>query len=400
LLILLHIHSTTPCRPRWQRSPGECGYNQFLYPNWRDVKQIFTFLVARVPRDGELGGDDDGGGGIGIGDGGGGALLNHNIQVCLKAWRGQTWVPPFCAAGSGSRGAGHWLRTDPVAFCSTQAGARHVLCPAVNRQVQRPGTDLGPSLLEENALAVARAHEAESLENTDESRRAKARARLDAFRRAFAGEDPAALSRAAGRAGAAHGGDLSMNDLLDEMAGGDGDDGDATAFKKQTEFSQEAAAPTQEAAAIAAEAEADKEEEAKQERLRREAEMDELQNQLRAILGSIAEVNKGTELSGAKAKQAEAQVAGLMVKKKALEAEYKIKAATLKMLPNAEANIKKLQEICAGSNERLLELASQWEEHRRPLVSYECWIIPGTTRRLSPPRPPFPFSSPIPIPPR
>ena len=127
--------------------PGECGYNQFLYPNWRDVKQIFTFLLARVPRDGE-GGDGDGGGNamLGIGGGGGEALLNHNIQVCLKEWRRQTWVPPFCATG---RGAGHWLRTDQVAFCDANAGARHSLCPAVNRQVQRPGTDLGPSLLEE-----------------------------------------------------------------------------------------------------------------------------------------------------------------------------------------------------------------------------------------------------------
>ena len=40
------------------------------------------------------------------------------------------------------------------------------------------------------------------------------------------------------------------------------------------------------------------------------------------------------------------------------------------MLPNAEANIKKLQKICEGSKERLLELASQWEEHRQPLVSH------------------------------
>ena len=42
-----------------------------------------------------------------------------------------------------------------------------------------------------------------------------------------------------------------MNDLLEEMAGGD-DDGDATAFKNQTEFAQEAAAPTQEVPRAAA----------------------------------------------------------------------------------------------------------------------------------------------------
>ena len=108
---------------------------------------------------------------------------------------------------------------------------------------------------------------------------------------------------------------MSMNDLLEEMAGGEGEE-DTTAFKTKTEFAQEAAAPTQEAAAIAAEAEADKEEEAKQERLRREAEMEDLQNKLRTVLGQITEAKKGAEVSTAKAKQAEAQVATLMAKRK------------------------------------------------------------------------------------
>ena len=104
--------------------PGECGYNQFLYPNWRDVKQILTFLVSRVSREGE-GGDGGADGGV-LSAGSSSALLNHNIQACLKAWQRETWVPPFCATG---RGSGHWLRTDPVIFCDGSSGDNHPACP-------------------------------------------------------------------------------------------------------------------------------------------------------------------------------------------------------------------------------------------------------------------------------
>ena len=45
-----------------------------------------------------------------------------------------------------------------------------------------------------------------------------------------------------------------------------------------------------------------------------------------------------------------------------------IKRKTLEMLPNATANIAKLQDICGASAARLLQLAQEWEAHRRPLI--------------------------------
>lgn len=38
------------------------------------------------------------------------------------------------------------------------------------------------------------------------------------------------------------------------------------------------------------------------------------------------------------------------------------------MLPTAADNIAKLQTICSGSSARLMQLAQEWETHRRPLV--------------------------------
>ena len=51
-----------------------------------------------------------------------------------------------------------------------------------------------------------------------------------------------------------------------------------------------------------------------------------------------------------------------------MERDILIKRKTLEMLPNATANIAKLQGICGASSAKLLQLAQEWEKHRRPLL--------------------------------
>ena len=339
--------------------PGECGYNQFLYPNRRDVKEIFTYLVGKVPRGGDE--DGEGGGGVAIG-GSSSALLQNTIQATLKQWRKTTWVPPFCNVG---RGFGHYLRTDPIQFVRPEAVYS---IPSVDRQVRRVATDIGPSLLQHNQLLLARQREAENLDNTDESRRTKSKMLASLVRRAFDGVDPNALAMASGT-GSSSTSKLSMNDLLDEMMAGGGDDEGNTAFNHSTEFAQDELAPTAEAAAIAAEAEADKEEEVKKERLRRDAELEKMQNQLREIMNNIILMDKKKDSNVGKTKQLENDLASQLNLKKELETEYKLKKKTLDLLPNAEANIIKLKSICDESGLRLVELAQEWEKHRLPLIN-------------------------------
>ena len=45
-----------------------------------------------------------------------------------------------------------------------------------------------------------------------------------------------------------------------------------------------------------------------------------------------------------------------------------IKKRTLELLDNPEENTKKLQAICDKTAGKLLELAQQWEQHRKPLI--------------------------------
>ena len=348
--------------------PGECGYNQFLYPNWRDVKEIFTYLVGKVTAMAGDGGEDDGA----IG-GSSSALLQNSIKTTLKAWRKDTWVPPFCNVG---RGFGHYLRTDPIEYC--RKNAKYGI-PSVDRQVRQSKTDLGPSLLQQNALLLARQREAENLDNTEESRRAKSRLLASMVRRAFDSVDPNALAMASGNSNGSNNG-MSMNDLLDEMMAGAGEDANS-AFSHSAEFAQEKLASTAEAAAIAAEAEADKEEEANQERLRRDNELEEMQNKLRDIMHGTSDAIKNKDNNVAKTKQLENNLQTQLRLKKELETEYKLKKKTLDLLPNAEANIEKLKAICDSSSKRLLELAGEWEKHRVPLIEAIRDIKQGMGRR-------------------
>lgn len=52
-----------------------------------------------------------------------------------------------------------------------------------------------------------------------------------------------------------------------------------------------------------------------------------------------------------------------------MEDNYKVKKQTIDLLPEADENILKLQEVVEGSANRLVTLANQWEKHRAPLIS-------------------------------
>lgn len=55
-------------------------------------------------------------------------------------------------------------------------------------------------------------------------------------------------------------------------------------------------------------------------------------------------------------------------KSEELQTAYKLKKKTLEMLPEAAKHIAKLQQICGVSAGKLLSLAAEWEQHRRPII--------------------------------
>jgi methyl-accepting chemotaxis protein len=72
--------------------------------------------------------------------------------------------------------------------------------------------------------------------------------------------------------------------------------------------------------------------------------------------------------SVSKMRQLESELAALSVESETLEREILVKKKTLEMAPAALENICRLQEVCGTLSGRLLQLAQEWEAHRRPLV--------------------------------
>jgi chromosome segregation ATPase len=224
--------------------------------------------------------------------------------------------------------------------------------------------ELAPSLFERNTTELVIAHERErDWEAGDvaarraRSQRELSRAVAEAFRR---GE--AAAKRAQGA--------KSLEDIVSEMMGASG----LGAFARRTRFEQEsehqAQMVTSDGGVTAVGTDGNREEEDEDElRRRREAELNALREQLAALQGEIGGLRDGAEQGAAAIRHMESELGSILERTKELEDAYKVKKRTLDLLPEADENLRKLQEIAAASSQRLVALGAEWETHREPLVA-------------------------------
>jgi hypothetical protein len=71
--------------------PGDCGYNQLLYPTEDSMRDILNWLMNRLPRSEEDRTEEV------LGPN---ALMNRRIMGALEDWRCAAWKMPFCFEGS------------------------------------------------------------------------------------------------------------------------------------------------------------------------------------------------------------------------------------------------------------------------------------------------------------
>jgi hypothetical protein len=105
-----------------------------------------------------------------------------------------------------------------------------------------------------------------------------------------------------------------------------------------------------------------------QEEKARAEEIDQLRADLLRRQGVLETFERQEANMASKVRQLESELDALNAESEALEREVLLKRKTLEMLPSAAENISKLQTICGASSKRMLQLAQEWEVHRRPLV--------------------------------
>lgn len=151
--------------------------------------------------------------------------------------------------------------------------------------------------------------------------------------------------------------------------------GGGSAFSRKADFAQEkgdlAGGAAGGGATKLSQEELDAQQRAEEEALReaREKELAELQASLDALLSSLKQMESEVDANLALARRLEADVLAGEERNKQLENAYKVKNRVLELLPNAEENMKKLQQMADDASQRLMTLGMEWEQHRAPLVA-------------------------------
>lgn len=353
---------------------GEIGYQTFLYSSMKEWRRLLMFLLEKLPRDSAQAADEPMGTSV---------LLGRAIAAELSLRMRSPWTPPFCKARStawsggewwleGSEGVHRYHAVDVQAPRGTgdltikipkelrHYYSRHM--PYVSAQ-PRVREDVLASLLERNASEHAAQQEWEAEWNrfglasrlSEEEFRARKKQRL---KKRLGDQLRASLQQASAAAGL--GAATDLNQVLSsfvERAPTYRSTGSRFQHAEKLQFSKE-----QEAEPVV--------EEASEEELqrRREEELAELQEQLAGLTSQLEtlDLNMRKYNTGMQhlLEVQELQAA----KNKEQEEAFRVKKRTYDLLPNADENIVKLQELIQTSAERLAKLSSKWEEVRAPLL--------------------------------
>ncbi|CAM9972374.1 unnamed protein product [Lampetra fluviatilis] len=355
--------------------PGEIGYQTFLYSSESEIRRLFLFLLEKLPKESAASADRPAGKM---------ALLQRAIAEQIRVELATPWVPPLCRtplllsvraqrhAALPPRAAAHSLLRrygGSLSLCVSTAGVQAYwseVLPTVSGQCPSPAR-VAAAVLENNAAGVSAAQEWDAEWNnqglasrlTPEEYRLRKRERLhkkvrEQFRQAVTRglADPvSALGVTAG-----------------VLPGGGGAPAGTAAVKGSRFVHTEKLIFTQVracaygcvsvcAGVCVCDVQAGRAREAEelQERLQRTAaHVEALELDARRLRGGFTQVEE--ELGASQQALAEHRES------------FRVRKATLDLLPDAHNNAAKLQAVVESSAKRVLALTAQWESHRSPLV--------------------------------
>uniref|UniRef100_H2Z6Y3 Coiled-coil domain-containing protein 22 n=1 Tax=Ciona savignyi TaxID=51511 RepID=H2Z6Y3_CIOSA len=338
---------------------GDIGYQTFLYSAERDVRQIFMFLVEKLPRKEGVKEDT-----------GKSNVLQRRIGQVLREKCSTMWMPFYCKPLI----EGVPFRTQPLFIPKYSKGHRNSKSQGkrqnekkydyIHRQVEHD--ELTPSLLELNCSQLIAASptigktskqgDMKTTKVTKEAFHWKDKSMVPANILSFL-QLPDAIpfdssldeviqivtgqSLKTNRSRFAHAKDLQFTTVNDPTSSVDEASSSADVAKDQEEL----------------------------EEIRFQREEDEMNKM-------ISDVVEDEEKYKEDLKMVEMSMKQIVVNTQELEStneerikQVKLKEKTLKLLPNAEENMEKLKAMVDASSQRLVELGKLWEEKRIPLVA-------------------------------
>eukprot|EP00455_Lapot_gusevi_P036503 TRINITY_DN4062_c0_g2_i1.p1 TRINITY_DN4062_c0_g2~~TRINITY_DN4062_c0_g2_i1.p1 ORF type:complete len:673 (+),score=267.37 TRINITY_DN4062_c0_g2_i1:68-2020(+) len=371
---------------------GDIGYENFLYPNEKDMRQLLIWLVGKLPKHEEEQVNDIAGQN---------ALLTRQILHSLQSWGSVSWNP---LTSSRARTTNTFHTVPLIVPIKTKSRPtlqyyqQHL--GYLPQQVSTP-SELAPSVLELNISQITLHHEQQhQWDSLDASGGQQAKRQQiqnlisSAFRLTMQDSATSATATASSPSDASKGNSVgyggaankSMADILNTVvtvslsaSNTDQEDG-STVFSRRTDFSQEkeeTVAHVVTDQGVITQVVSDGGEGLKQVqhesedeiRQKREQELGELQQQLKTASDHFATLKRQIDAWKQQEKELEEKKKVVSESNTTSENEYKVKKQTLDLLPQAEANLKQLAAMVEQSKQRLLDFQNQWEEVKAPYIA-------------------------------
>ncbi|KAM4611072.1 coiled-coil domain-containing protein 22 [Polymixia lowei] len=361
---------------------GEIGYQTFLYSNEPEIRSLLMFLVEKLPRESAEASDQPAGKSV---------VLQRAIAVKIKAQLALPWLPSNCRlpllCKTQSPGPSHSFRSQPLSLPYSIKGPgkkqlkevkdyqRDILLPVTAQPSHH--ASVAASLLEQHMAELSAAQEWESEWNsqgllsrlTPEEYRSRKLSRL--HKRIEEQLRSAAQPSSESAVGAARSGS-DLSELLQSFKGSALSDdiltkGTHFTHTQKFTFTQDPEKMVQQMAAVASSMPSGGQSEGDVQ-ARQQEELASLQQQLQQLSLHIDELTGDMKEMNVTVAQVWDELKQREQGNDSKEESMRVKKQTIDLLPDAENNLVKLQAVVEASAKRVVNLASQWEKHRAPLI--------------------------------
>lgn len=337
---------------------GEVGYQTFLYSNEADLRRVLMFLIERLPKDGQA---DK----IVQEPSTRSARLRNEISATISKQLSSPWVPSFCRTdgirwhedGSFTKEGGTCdiyvsepLQTGNTCHgCTPQEWREFCLhhMPLVTDQISAANR-LIPSLITLNSRGIYAPRQQLAAAKAEELRKAKSELLKSEFEKSVspdaAQQTPQSRSKLSTR--------FALSERLQFTP-------EKSPEKKKLPSAESAVEECASETAEERQKRQEEEEELAVEKLKSENDelrekLEQLQLDIKTMSAKLPKVLEERDVAERTLKEAEAQ--------------QTVRRKVLDLLPDAETNIAKLHAMIEATTKKLVSLASQWEEHRAPLL--------------------------------
>uniref|UniRef100_A0A3Q0RHJ8 Coiled-coil domain-containing protein 22 n=1 Tax=Amphilophus citrinellus TaxID=61819 RepID=A0A3Q0RHJ8_AMPCI len=344
---------------------GEIGYQTFLYSSEPEIRSLLMFLVEKLPRESAEASDQPTGKSV---------VLQRAITAAIKAQLTIPWLPPKCRlplnCETQSQGAMNSFHVQPLSLphCTKDPSKKHTkdmkdyqrdILPPVTSQISSHASMVS-SILEQHTAELSAAQEWDNEWNSQGllSRLTPQEYRSRKLTRLYKRIEDQLRSAALPSSDSAFGVSGATSDLSELLQAFKGSVPPGHILTKGTHFThtQKFTFTQVGNSALGAKLMGTGHQSGGDVQLGQQEELSSLQQQFQQLCSEVDQLAVLDELKQRELGNTER------------EEKIQVKKKTIDLLPDAENSLLKLQALVEASTKRVVNLASQWEKHRAPLI--------------------------------